>query len=80
MDEIVRELDLVYGPGKGLKTYNTIMPGILSDFNNMLKKTPVGEEISEEYRFEDGKGIIQVKGHRKGSGDVSLLQGFDSCL
>ena len=76
MDEIIRGLELVYGSGKGLKTYNVIMPGILSDFNNMLKKAPIGEEISEEYRLEDGKGVIRVKGHRKGNGDISTSISF----
>lgn len=72
MDEIIKQLDQIYGPGKGTKVYNTIMPGIFSDFNNMLKKVPVGREISEEYRLEDGKASVIVKGMRKTGNDYTI--------
>ena len=72
MEDLIRQLDNLYGPGKGFKVYTTIMPGILADFKKMLDRTPVGEEISEEYHLEDGKGVIHLHGHRSPDGEVSI--------
>ena len=71
IDDIIKQLDQIYGPGRGFSVCNTIMPGILSDFNRMLDQTPVGKEISEEYRLEDGKGAFHVKGFRQHDGKKS---------
>ena len=71
MDDIIKQLDQIYGPGRGFSVCNTIMPGILSDFNRMLDQTTVGKEFSEEYRLEDGKGTIHVKGTRQRDGKIS---------
>ena len=40
-DKIIKELDNIYGSGKGEKVYLTIIPGILADFHKMLKKTSI---------------------------------------
>ncbi len=72
MDEIIKQLDQIYGLGKGMTIYSTIMPGIISDFTGMLKKAPVGKEISEEYRLEDGKASVFVKGSRNAGGEPSF--------
>ena len=72
MDDIIKQLDQIYGPGRGFSVCNTIMPGILADFNKMLKNAPVDREISEEYCLEDMKASILVKGKRKSNGDPSL--------
>ena len=71
IDDIIKQLDQIYGPGRGFSVCNTIMPGILADFNKMLKNAPVDREISEEYRLEDGKGVIHVKGIRQNDGKIS---------
>ena len=72
MDELIRQLDKLYSPGKGFKVYSTIIPGILADFNKMLKDSPVGREVTEEYHLEDGKGVIIVSGTRSANGQVSI--------
>ena len=71
MDDIIKQLDQIYCPGRGFSVCNTIMPGILADYNRMLDHAPVGKEISEEYRLGDGKGAIHVKGIRQHNGKIS---------
>ncbi|MCR5649695.1 MAG: hypothetical protein K6F86_00765 [Lachnospiraceae bacterium] len=76
MEEIIKQLDALYGPGKGLHVYNTIMPGIIADFNKMLASAPAGKEISEEYRLDDGKGSVIIKGKRSSNGETSMTSTF----
>lgn len=72
MDELIRQLENIYGKGEGFKRYTTIMPGILADFNKLLKKAPVGKEITEDYHLEDGKGVIHVHGSKSANGQIAI--------
>ena len=65
--KIINRLDEIYGPGKGMKIYMNIMPGILADFDKMLGKTK-GAKVTEEYRLEDGKASLCVTGKRSANG------------
>ena len=71
-DKIIKELDNIYGSGKGEKVYLTIIPGILADFHKMLKKTSIGQEISEKYQLEDRKAVILLRGSRKAKDDFDI--------
>ncbi len=71
-DILMEKLEKVYGKGKGAKVYTTVMPGILADFERMLSSAGDGEEISEEYCLEDGKGIIVVRGIRRADGTIMM--------
>ena len=62
-DRVIKALDEIYGPGKGLDIYMTIMPGILADFDRMLSKANAGERVREQYNLEDGRGVILVTGN-----------------
>lgn len=70
MDTLLSELRERYGQTEGLRLLNTVMPGIIGDFNKMLKKSAVGKSISEEYRLDDRTGIIVIKGCRLPDGSV----------
>ena len=72
MEELIKQLEELYGSGKGFKVYSTIMPGILADFNKMLRNSPVGREVVEEYHLEDGKAVIYVQGNRSANGQTSI--------
>ena len=71
-ENLIQKLNALYGEGSGMKVYTTIMPGILSDFQKMLVSSAIGETVTEEYRLEDGKGIIALTGKRDASGNVSI--------
>ena len=70
--KIIDQLDDIYGKGRGMGVYTRIMPGILADFDRMLKKAPIGEKVSEQYNLEDGKGIILVSGTKKANGQSEI--------
>ncbi len=69
--KIINQLDDIYGPGKGMKIYMNIMPGILADFDKMLKESK-GAGVTEEYRLEDGKGVLYVTGKRSANGQTDI--------
>ena len=71
-ENLIQKLNELYGERSGMKVYMTIMPGILSDFQKMLSSSTIGETVTEEYRLEDGKGIIVMAGKRDASGNVSI--------
>lgn len=71
-EKIMKELEKIYGIEKGRQVYMTIMPGILADFQKMLKKSPVGEKISEEYKLEDNKATIILRGSRKANNEFII--------
>ncbi len=48
MEDMIKQLDNLYGQGKGFKVYTTIMPGIIADFNRMLEESPAGKEIDRK--------------------------------
>ncbi len=64
---LTEDLKRVYGEQKGFVVFQTVMPGILKDFSQMLEQSSGKETVIEEYRLEDQKGIIVLEG-RKGKG------------
>ena len=72
MDGLLQELQDRFGHREGLRIFNVIMPGIMGDFNRMLKKAAAGSPVFEEYRLEDGSGVIRMKGTRGADGKVSV--------
>ncbi len=77
---LTEDLKRVYGDHKGLAVFQTVMPGILKDFLQMLEKSSGKETVIEEYRLEDQKGIIVLEG-RKGKGvEKGYLRPFDHGL
>lgn len=44
----------------------------MDDFNGMLMRQKIGVTISEEYRIDDGSGIVVVEGERLANGEVNL--------
>ena len=69
--KIINQLDEIYGSGKGMNVYTTIMPGILADFDQMLGKAK-GAQVTEEYRLEEGKGSLYVTGKRSANGQTDI--------
>ena len=55
--DLMRQFTEWYG-SDGLKTYMRVIPGILADFQKMVKKAPAGEMVRETYKLEDGKGSL----------------------
>ena len=68
---IINQLDEIYGPSKGFEVYTNIMPGILADFDRMLKGAK-GLQVTEEYRLEDGKGSLYVTGKKLQNGQADI--------
>ena len=50
-----------YGASEGLRVFQTVVPGILSDFMKMMAKAPAGVSVQEEYILEDHKGRIVLR-------------------
>ena len=72
VEKLMDGLDKIYGPGRGAGVYMTIIPGILADFHKMLKKTSIGQEISEKYQLEDRKAVILLRGSGKAKDDFDI--------
>ena len=72
MDELLCELQERKGTSEGARIYRTILPGILSDFNSMLKNAEIGKTVSEEYRIDDGSGTVWVSGERHADGKTNI--------
>lgn len=70
MDNLLDQLQDKFGATEGLRMFNKVMPGIMGDFTKMLKATGVDKVISEEYRLDDGSGVIIVKGCRHADGTI----------
>lgn len=74
-NQLIRSFQSRYGEKEGLRIYMTVMPGILKDFNEMLKKSKEGENIREEYRIEDGKAAVILQGAKeKGKTKISSVK------
>jgi hypothetical protein len=69
--KIINQLDEIYGLGKGMGIYMNIMPGILADFDRMLKKSK-GAALTEEYRLEDEKAVLYATGKRSANGQTDI--------
>ena len=71
--KIINQLDKIYGSGKGMNVYMTVMPGILADFDKMLKEAPFGTTISEQYNLDDNRCSLSLTGKRTPSGqEISI--------
>ncbi len=62
--ELENKLKLVFGSTEGQRLYQTIIPGILADFLKMYSAASPGRTVKEEYRLEDGSGIIILEADR----------------
>lgn len=62
MKELPGSFQRIYGEKEGLRIFMTVMPGILKDFNSMLKTSLPGKRITEEYIVEDGKAKVLLSG------------------
>ena len=72
LEELLADLQEAYGKTEGLRLFNTVIPGIMGDFNKMLRKSRAGEWIAEEYRLDDGRGVIIVEWSRTANGEAKL--------
>ncbi|MCR5735134.1 MAG: hypothetical protein K6G22_11050 [Lachnospiraceae bacterium] len=72
--KIINQLDDIYGKGRGFEIYTNIMPGILADFEKMVKKSTACARTSEQYRTEDGRAVFTVTGskNKNGTTDMSI--------
>ena len=71
--KIINQLDKIYGSGKGMNVYMTVMPGILADFDKMLKEASLGITISEQYNLDDNRCSLSLTGKRTPSGqEISI--------
>ncbi|MCR5451023.1 MAG: hypothetical protein K6F00_00180 [Lachnospiraceae bacterium] len=78
MPELLKELQEKFGKSEGLRIFNTILPGIMGDFNKMLEKAGTNMLVTEEYRLEDGSGVIKVKGKKNANGEITVEAHFSS--
>lgn len=67
--KICSGLSTIYGINEGLRMAGIVVPGIINDFEEMVKKAAEGTIVKEEYRLEDGRAVIFIsgKGIRNGS-------------
>ena len=70
-NQLIRSFQARYGEKEGLRIYMTVMPGILKDFNEMLKKSKEGDNIHEEYHIEGGKAAVILHGS-KDQGEIKI--------
>ena len=72
--KIIDRLDVIYGKGRGMEVYTNIMPGILADFEKMVKTSKAGDKITEQYRTEDGRAVLTATGTKSDNGilDISI--------
>jgi len=73
-EKIISQLDDIYGKGRGMGVYTTIMPGIIADFSKMLSVANAGVMLKEEYALEDKKAVVYVLGTKRtcGQTDISI--------
>ena len=70
--KIIDRLDGIYGKGRGMEVYTKIMPGILADFEKMIKTSKTGQKITEQYRTEDKRAVLTVTGSKTGNGTLDM--------
>ena len=54
-------LSQIYGVTEGIRMAGTVVPGIMNDFSQMVRDKS-GETVQEEYRLEDGGGVVILTG------------------
>ena len=73
------EINKIYGPEYGKKTGKVLIPAFLGDFRKVLEDSPAGNEVSEEYRTEDKKMHLILKGQRR-LGAKGYVPVITSCI
>ncbi len=53
---------MIYGPGEGSRICMTVLPGVLKDFQGMIRSAAPGVPVREEYRLEDQKALLVLYG------------------
>ena len=59
--KLTAELSQIYGVTEGIRMAGTVVPGIMNDFSQMVRDKS-GETVQEEYRLEDGGGVVILTG------------------
>ena len=72
MEVLLSDLQKCRVEEEGTRLFRTIMPHILSDFNQLLSRSRIGVTVSEEYRLDDGSGSIIIEGEREANGAVQI--------
>ena len=75
--EVLLAFEKAYGPREGRRRYMAVMPGVMADFTACLSKAP-GGTLREEYRLDDGKGILILEGVKRSSGPEITVT-FTAC-
>ena len=70
---ITGKLIEAYGFSKGVEVSGVVAGPILYDFMKMLEKALPGEEVSEEYKTEDLRAKLVLKGRRGEIVSVELV-------
>ena len=72
-ERIAAAFEEVYGPGIGRQKCFTVLPGVLADFHKMTAAAAPGRRVREEYRLDDGRGVLILTGPGRGKPeDVSI--------
>lgn len=72
-DTIAAAFEKVYGPKVGRQKCFTVLPGVLADFQKMTAAAAPGHRVREEYRLDDGRGILILTGPGRGKPeDISI--------
>ena len=64
-EELLCAFEAVYGPRQGKIRYMNVLPAVLADFSSMLDKAH-GGTLREEYRLDDGRGVLILTGSTAG--------------
>ena len=72
MDAFLEECKKAYGEAEGFRIYTTILPGILGDFQKMLRAAKPDTEVSEEYKIDDGSRSVRLTGKRRPDGNLKM--------
>lgn len=71
-EQLIEELNTIYGPVQAGKIFRTVMPGIFADFSGMLRTSAAGVQVREEYRVDDGSAVIVMSGERRKDGSLLM--------
>ncbi len=62
MQRCRNEFEMIYGPDKGRRIFDTVMPNILKDFYQELAKAGHHVRITETYTLDDKRAVIEITG------------------
>ena len=63
---LAARLTEIYGIERGIRMTGTVVPGVINDFEKMLRRAGDGEPVQETYRMEDRRSVIRISGQRLG--------------